>query len=126
MKVFVVEDSAAVCKRIVRLVKDIKNTSVVGTAKMVESALQGIEKCRPDVVILDIQLLDGDGLSVLKQVKKMGSTMRVIMLTNFSSDQYRAQAKYYGAEAFLDKTNDFLQISDLLEVWQLPSDAAIH
>jgi DNA-binding NarL/FixJ family response regulator len=126
MKVFVVEDSAALCKRIVRLVKEVKNTSVVGTAKMAAGALRGIEKYRPDVVILDIQLLYGDGLSVLKQVKKMSSATRVIMLTNFSSHQYRTQAEYYGAEAFLDKSNDFLQIPFLLEAWHSPSDVAIH
>jgi DNA-binding NarL/FixJ family response regulator len=65
-------------------------------------------------------------LSVLKQVKKMGYATWVIMLTNFISYQYRAQARKYGAEAFLDKSNDFLQIPDLLEVWQTPSDVAIH
>jgi DNA-binding NarL/FixJ family response regulator len=117
MKVFVVEDSDAICERIVRMVNDVKNTQVVGTADKVSGALLGIQKHQPDVVILDIQLLDGNGLTVLQQVKKEQPSRKVIVLTNFNSDQYRDLAQRYGADAFLDKSNDFMQIPDLISGW---------
>jgi DNA-binding NarL/FixJ family response regulator len=117
MKVFVVEDSDAICERIVRMVNDIKDTQVVGTADKVSGALLGIQKYQPDVVILDIQLLDGNGLAVLQQVKKEQPNRKVIVLTNFNSDQYRELAQRYGADAFLDKSNDFMQIPDLINGW---------
>lgn len=117
MRVFVVEDSDAICERIVRMVNDVSNVQVVGTADKVSTALLGIKKYEPDVVILDIQLLDGNGLTVLEQVKKEQPRSKVIVLTNFNSDQYRDLAQRYGADAFLDKSNDFMQISDLLTGW---------
>jgi DNA-binding NarL/FixJ family response regulator len=117
MKVFVVEDSDAICERIVRMVNDIKDTQVVGTADKVSGALLGIQKYQPDIVILDIQLLDGNGLAVLQQVKKEQPNRKVIVLTNFNSDQYRDLAERYGADAFLDKSNDFMQIPDLINGW---------
>lgn len=117
MKVFVVEDSDAICERIVRMINDVSNVQVVGTADKVSTALLGIKKYEPDVVILDIQLLDGNGLTVLEQVKKEQPRIKVIVLTNFNSDQYRDLAQRYGADAFLDKSNDFMQISDLLTGW---------
>jgi DNA-binding NarL/FixJ family response regulator len=117
MKVFVVEDSDAICERIVRMVNDVKDTQVVGTADKVSGALLGIQKHQPDVVILDIQLLDGNGLTVLQQVKKEQPSRKVIVLTNFNSDQYRDLAQRYGADAFLDKSNDFMQIPDLINGW---------
>lgn len=117
MRVFVVEDSDAICERIVRMVNDVNNVQVVGTADKVSTALLGIKKYEPDVVILDIQLLDGNGLTVLQQVKQELPSSKVIVLTNFNSDQYRDLAERYGADAFLDKSNDFMQIPDLINVW---------
>jgi DNA-binding NarL/FixJ family response regulator len=117
MKVFVVEDSDAICERIVRMVTDVNGVRVVGTADKVSTALLGIKKNEPDVVILDIQLLDGNGLTVLQQVKEELPSSKVIVLTNFNSDQYRDLAERYGADAFLDKSNDFMQIPDLINVW---------
>jgi chemotaxis response regulator CheB len=55
MKVYVVEDSDAICQRIVQMVNDVKGSSVIGTASTVTGAIRGIKKCLPEVVILDIQ-----------------------------------------------------------------------
>ena len=117
MKVFVVEDSDAICERIVQMLNDVNDARVVGTADKVSTAFLGIKKYQPDVVILDIQLLDGNGLTVLQQIKKEQPSSKVIVLTNFNSDQYRDLAHRYGADAFLDKSNDFMQIPDLITGW---------
>jgi chemotaxis response regulator CheB len=74
MKVYVVEDSDAICERIVRMVNEVKDTNVVGTADVVSGAIRGIEKCQPEVVILDIQLLDGNG-SILTNIAIWQSAM---------------------------------------------------
>lgn len=126
MNVYVVEDSDAICERIVRMVNEGEDTCVVGTADAVSSAIRGIEKCQPEVVILDIQLLDGNGLTILQHVKKEMPTMKVIVLTNFNSDQYRNLAERYGADAFLDKSNDFMQIPGILQGWQPDSQVTTH
>jgi DNA-binding NarL/FixJ family response regulator len=126
VKVYVVEDSDAICERIVRMVNEIKNMNVVGTSDIVSGAIRGIERTQPDVVILDIQLLDGNGLTVLQHVKKVTPVMKVIVLTNFNSDQYRSLAEGYGADAFLDKSNDFLQIPGLLHAWQPSFGTTAH
>jgi DNA-binding NarL/FixJ family response regulator len=118
MKVFVVEDSDAICERIVRMVDEVEGSIVVGTASTVTGALRGIHRCLPEVVILDIQLLDGNGLTVLQKVKKEMPGIKTIVLTNFNSDQYRDLARRYGSDAFLDKSNDFMQIASLLQDWQ--------
>lgn len=126
MKVFVVEDSDAICESIVRMVNDVNDARVVGTADKVFTALLGIKKYQPDVVILDIQLLDGNGLTVLQQVKKEQPSSKVIVLTNFNSDQYRDLAYRYGADSFLDKSNDFMQIPDLITGWDSGTGVPIH
>lgn len=119
MKVFVVEDSAAICERIVQIVNEVQDVDVVGTADDELGAIRGIEINTPDAVILDIRLINGDGLNVLQFVKRTMPELKVIVLTNFNSEQYRKLAQRYGADAFLDKSNDFLQIPELLRSWQL-------
>jgi DNA-binding NarL/FixJ family response regulator len=126
MKVYVVEDSDAICERIVRMVNEVKGSNVIGTASTVTGAMRGIKKSLPDVVILDIQLLDGNGLTVLQQIKNEMQTIKVIVLTNFNSDQYRDLAQRYGSDAFLDKSTDFMQIPNLLEVWQPMTQIVAH
>ncbi|MGL4576856.1 MAG: response regulator [Burkholderiaceae bacterium] len=126
MKVYVVEDSAAICQRIVQMVEEIEDTNVVGTAEDVPGAIQGIEASTPDVVILDIRLFNSNGLYVLQHVKKTMPTLKVIVLTNFNSDQYRTLANRYGADAFLDKSNDFAQIPNLLRNWQPRPGSAVN
>jgi DNA-binding NarL/FixJ family response regulator len=125
MKIYVVEDSDAICERIVRMVNEIPDIQVIGTADRVSTAIRSIERHQPDVIILDIQLLDGNGLDVLQYVKKAMSAIKVIVLTNFNSDQYRNLAHSSGADAFLDKSNDFMKIPSLLQGWQ-SSDEVVH
>jgi DNA-binding NarL/FixJ family response regulator len=118
MKVFVVEDSPAICERIVQMVREVQDVEVVGTADDVLGAIRGIESNTPNTVILDIRLINGDGLNVLQFVKRTMPELKVIVLTNSSSEQHRKLAQRYGADAFLDKSNDFMQIAELLRAWQ--------
>ena len=56
MKVFVVEDSAAVRERLVEMIRDVKDIEVVGEAATYDTAVAGIINTRPDVAVLDIKL----------------------------------------------------------------------
>lgn len=126
MKIYVVEDSDAIYDLIIRIVKEVQDTNVVGMAGDELGAIRGIENSAPDVVISDINLLNGNGLNVLRHIKTVMPAVKVILLTNFSSDQYRVLAHSYGADAFLDKSYDFLQIPQLLRAWQPSLDAVPH
>ncbi len=126
MKIYVVEDSDAIYDRIIRLVKEVEDSNVVGAADDELGAIRGIENSAPDVVISDINLLRGSGLNVLRHIKAVMPGVKVILLTNFYLDQYRVVAESYGADAFLDKSHDFLQIPQLLRAWQPSLGAAPH
>lgn len=125
MKIYVVEDSDAIYYRILRLIKEVEDTNVVGTADDELGAIVGIEKSNPDVVISDVRLFHGDGLNVLQHIKKIRPEVKFIVLTNFNSDQHRVVAESYGADAFLDKSYDFLQIPQLLRAWQPAPSSAV-
>jgi len=64
--VFIVEDSAPIRERLTGLLNGIGGVSVVGEAATPQSAVEGILRTRPDSVVLDIQLMGGTGIEVLR------------------------------------------------------------
>jgi len=114
MKVFVVEDSAAVRERLIEMIREIEDIEVVGEADTYDTAVAGIMATRPDVAILDIHLAEGSGIEVLATVKKQLAGIRGIMLTNYTSPQHLKAAADAGAEYFLDKSSDFERIPEIL------------
>jgi two-component system, OmpR family, response regulator len=115
MKVFLVEDSAAIRERLVEMINEIENVEVVGEADTYDSAVRGILDTRPDVVVLDISLASGSGIEVLAQVRETLPGLRGIMLTNYDTPQHARASAAAGAEHFLDKSADFERITEILQ-----------
>jgi len=124
MKVFVVEDSAAVRERLLELIREIEDVEVVGEAESYDAAVAGILTTRPDVAVLDIKLADdrGSGIDVLAEVRRGLPGMRAIVLSNYATPQYMKASADAGAEYFLDKSADFERITEILE--QMKSDTS--
>jgi DNA-binding NarL/FixJ family response regulator len=117
MKVFVVEDSAAVRERLIEMIRDIDDVEVVGEAAAYGPAIRGILRTCPDVAVLDIKLADneGGGIDVLNAVRKGLPALRAIVMSNYVTPQHEKASADAGAEYFLDKTSDFERIPEILE-----------
>jgi DNA-binding NarL/FixJ family response regulator len=116
MKVYVVEDSAAVRERLLEMIREIDDVEVVGEAATYDAAVAGIMSTRPDVAVLDIKLADdgGSGIDVLAEVKKGLPAMRAIVLSNYATPQHMKASADAGAEYFLDKSAEFERITEIL------------
>ncbi len=125
MKVFVVEDSAAVRERLVEMIQDVKDIEVVGEAATYDTAVAGIIKTRPDVAVLDIKLANesGSGIDALIEVRKTLPGIRAIILSNYSTPQHLKASADAGAEYFLDKSIDFERVPEILEHMKVASGA---
>jgi DNA-binding NarL/FixJ family response regulator len=114
MRAFIVDDSAIVRMRLAEILVTDADVTVVGQAGTVAAALQEIPQLQPEFVLLDIQLPDGDGISVLKAVKRMTPAPAVVMFTNYTDEYYRQRCAVAGADCFLDKSKQFDQVPDVL------------
>jgi len=125
MKVFVVEDSAAVRERLVEMIRDVKDIEVVGEAATYDTAVAGIINTRPDVAVLDIKLANesGSGIDALVEVRKTLPGIRAIILSNYSTPQHLKASADAGAEYFLDKSSDFERVAEILEHMKVASGA---
>jgi DNA-binding NarL/FixJ family response regulator len=113
--VFIVDDSKAIRERLAKMLSEIDGVKVIGEARNAAEALTGIRTLKPKVVILDIQMPDGNGIEVLKIIKQERPAPLVMMMTNHSSAQYREKCLKLGADYFLDKARDF---EKLVEIFQ--------
>jgi DNA-binding NarL/FixJ family response regulator len=110
--VFIVEDSAPIRQRLVAMLRDVEGISVVGEADEPKGAVEGILRTRPDSVLLDIQLVGGSGLEVLKKVRHVAPDTAFVVLTNHPSPQYRHIFINAGASCFLDKNTEFESVGE--------------
>jgi DNA-binding NarL/FixJ family response regulator len=115
MRVLIADDSALLRERIRGLISEIEGIELVAEAANAQAALEATRRLRPDVVILDIRMPEGNGMKVLARVKDEPSPPIVIMLTAFPYPQYRRKCMETGADYFFDKTTEFERVTSTLE-----------
>jgi DNA-binding NarL/FixJ family response regulator len=115
LKIFLVDDSPLVRRRIAALIGAIEGAKIVGEAEDASDALSGIAATDADVVIVDLRLTGGSGLNVLAGVARSGRPVITIVLTNYSSAVIREAWLSAGANYFFDKTSEFNLARDVIE-----------
>lgn len=110
VKVFLADDSALIRERVAAMLGGAAAT-IVGQAETPQAAIDGILSARPDVVVLDVQLEGGSGLQVLRAVQLVQPLIAFVVFSNNSSPAYRKRYLSEGAVRFLDKNNEFDQLS---------------
>ena len=114
LKVLLIDDSELIGAKVLMLLSTIPSLELLSQVKSVKEGLRACREEKPDIVLLDINLPDGSGIGLLKELKKSQPHVRVIMLTNSANSFYRAKCAELKAEYFLDKTKDFSRIPQLL------------
>lgn len=114
LKIFLVEDSAMLRDRLSEAFSTWGKITMAGHAETEAVADAALRTCDWDVLILDLQLLQGTGLGVLRNLRghrRPGTS--VIVLTNYAIPSYRTRSMELGADYFFDKTKDFAKIKDV-------------
>jgi DNA-binding NarL/FixJ family response regulator len=104
-------DDQALVRSGFRLILDVHpDITVVGEAADGVAAVAATRRLKPDVVLMDIQMPDLDGIEATRQIATGGSSPRVLVLTTYDADEYLYDAIRAGASGFLlkDATRDQL------------------
>lgn len=119
LKIVTVDDSPVIAARLQALLSDMRKVAFMGNARNSSAAHQLVSTQKPDVVILDIHLEDdmpnANGINLLVSLRRKYPDLKIIMLTNLIGPQYQNTCMALGADYFLDKTNDFDRIPEVLE-----------
>ncbi|HVP87706.1 MAG TPA: response regulator [Casimicrobiaceae bacterium] len=117
MRVFLVEDSPLIRKRIVDSLDSIGGFEVIGFSESEEEAVETIADVQPDVVITDIRLKQGNGIEVVRQVrlKPVAVQPKIYVLSNYAYPEYKRQCELVGADDFFDKSSEYDRFLDTLQ-----------
>jgi len=117
MRVFLVEDLPAVRTLVIENLEDIRGLELAGYAETEDAALSWLSDHECEVLILDLELKQGNGIGVLKQLAASGSRPGLVKIiySNHIGPNIRRLAAKFGAAYFFDKSLDTPQLRLLLE-----------
>jgi DNA-binding NarL/FixJ family response regulator len=102
-RVLVVDDQALVRAGFRVILEAYDDFEVVAEAGGGHEAVELAKALRPDVVLMDIRMTDGDGIEATGRITAMADAPRVLILTTFDIDEYVYDALRNGASGFLLK-----------------------
>lgn len=114
MKILVVEDEIKLQETIVEFLE--KEKMIVESADNYKQALDKIISFDYDCILLDMMLPDGDGMSLLKELKKLKKETSVIILSAKDSVDDKVEGLLVGADDYLAKPFHFAELLARIKV----------
>ena len=115
-KIAITDDHIMVLKGIESLLENTKGIEVVATYNNAQETLNGLPKDAPDVLLLDINLPDINGIDLSKQLLKQSPELKIIALTNFEDISFVKRMLKNGVHGYLLKNTDK---NELLEAFNV-------
>lgn len=114
-KVFVCDDHMIVVEGIELLFKNSSQYTLVGQTSNGKELLEKLEISKPDILLLDLNLKDSDGFSLLAEIRKRDTELKVIILTMYQDDLLIQRAQKEGANGYLPKSASNKELLEALE-----------
>jgi two-component system response regulator DevR len=112
IRVFLLDDHEIVRRGVAELLNAEPDIEVVGSEGSAAGALKAVERCSPDVAILDVRLGDGNGIEVCRDIRSEHQEVACLILTAFADDHALVDAAVAGAAGYVLKqirSNDLVQ-----------------
>jgi two-component system response regulator DevR len=106
LRILLVDDSPIIRLGLRSALEDFTDISIVGEAGTAAAGADLLNRLKPDVVMLDLNLPDKSGLLACRDYLKSRPTVAVLILTSSSSERHMHDAIAAGARGYLLKEND--------------------
>jgi pilus assembly protein CpaE len=103
IRVLVVDDISETRENIRKLLQFETDIEVVGAARSGKEAIELVAETRPDVVLMDINMPDMDGITATEIIRKQTPYVQVVILSVQGDQNYMRRAMLVGARDFLTK-----------------------
>jgi two-component system, NarL family, response regulator DevR len=103
VRVFLVDDHEVVRRGVAEVLEDDPGITVAGEAGSVAEALARVPAVRPDVVLIDMRLPDGNGADLCRELRSRVDGICCLVLTSYSEQEALDAAVRAGAAGFLLK-----------------------
>jgi DNA-binding NarL/FixJ family response regulator len=110
----IVDDHEILAEGVRRLLDSCADINVIDVVGTLSDAVEASLRLHPDVVLMDYQLPDGDGVTAVARIKRESPNIQVVMLTGSGDDERLARRAFeVGCCGFLGKSRS---VEDLLAV----------
>ncbi len=106
IKVMIVDDHELIREGISKILDMENDIDIIFKAKSGIEALEALKDVKPDVILLDINMNELNGIETLKKIKASGSKTKIIMLTVYDDVEYISQSVNLGANGYVLKDSD--------------------
>lgn len=108
LKTYIVEDSPVIRESLIATLEELVPVQVIGTAEDENTAVQWLTDAehQVDLVIVDIFLKSGSGLGVLRALHTPTLQHKLVVLSNYATQDMRRKCLDLGADRVFDKSND--------------------
>lgn len=106
-----VEDSKTIRDNLIPALEELADVDVVATAETASDAVAILEDLKGtwQLTVVDLFLREGSGLTVLRACRGRAAHQRVVVLTNYPSQEMRRRSLELGADAIFDKSTELDQ-----------------
>ena len=116
VKVMLADDHALMREGIKHLLEFDGSIEVIDEANNGKECLEKLEKIEPDILLLDINMPDMNGIEVLEELKKQNKNIKILMLTVHSEVEYLIKAIDIGANGYILKDSGSLELKQAINV----------
>ncbi len=102
-QVVIADNHRVVAEGIARLIEESQTAQVVGIADTITEAVGLVRQLRPQILLLDIAMPDGDGIDAIAQFQEACPELRVVILTRFAEPSVIQRAIEAGATGYFLK-----------------------
>jgi len=114
VRVFIVDDHDIVRRGLEDLLGNKRDITVVGGSGSATDSVRLIARSRPDVMMLDLHMRDGSGVTVCRQVRNTDPSIKGLLLTAAEDDEALASAVVAGAHGYVLKESRTHELVDAL------------
>ena len=111
IRVMVVDDHDMVRRGLAVFLDTFDDLKLVGEARSGNDAVQLVDTIRPDVILMDLVMPDGDGVAATRQIRAAHPEIQVIALTSFKEEELVQSALQAGAIGYLLKNTSIDELA---------------
>src|SRR4030095_5008711 len=112
LRIYLIDDHPVVREGFARALADEPDMTVVGQAGTAAEALRETATLKPDVVLVDLQSPDRDGIELIGALRAQLPTAKLLVLSCYDDEFRVAEALRAGAQGYLVKTSRLEEVVD--------------
>jgi DNA-binding NarL/FixJ family response regulator len=103
LQIFIVDDHPVVRQGLRAMLSSEPDIAVMGMAASAKEAISLLSRQQPDVVLMDLRMPGMEGTEAIIELRRQTPDIRILVLTNYRSDEYIVRATQAGAMGYLLK-----------------------